>query len=176
MDDELRDLLERQKRMAAMAERLNNAPDVETLLGWVEQLEREAKDLEKRATAWGKKMEAAYPSQKGMHGKIEVMLTPDQQAKIKGETGVTMESCVIDDPSGAINTLMKSAAPPDIYPIALDQARGKAAREKATLEARKSVDNQLAYLETISPEMAENVLRLKADPKFQEIMRFGEKK
>src|SRR5262249_50611388 len=87
MDDELRALLDRQKRMAEMAERLTKAPDIETLLQWVAQLEAEAKELEKRAVAWGKKMEAQYPPRKGMHGFVEVVLTPDQRAAIKRETG-----------------------------------------------------------------------------------------
>ncbi len=111
MDDELRAILDRQKRMAEMAERLPKAPDIETLLQWVSQMEAEAKELEKRAVAWGKKMEAAYPPKKGMHGYIEVVLTPDQRAKIKQETGIVLESVRIDDPSGALNYAMMSASP-----------------------------------------------------------------
>jgi hypothetical protein len=175
MDDEVRALLDRQKRMAEAAERLQTAPDVETLLQWVSQLEGEAKELEKRAVAWGKKMEAAYPPKKGMHGYIEVVLTPDQRAKIKQETGIVMESVRIDDPSGALNYAMMSASPPDITPIAMEQARSNAFREKAKQEAKRSIDTQLTALENQSPEMAENVQKLKTDPRFQELMRFGDK-
>ncbi len=176
MDDELRAILDRQKRMAEMAERLPKAPDIETLLQWVSQMEAEAKELEKRAVAWGKKMEAAYPPKKGMHGYIEVVLTPDQRAKIKQETGIVLESVRIDDPSGALNYAMMSASPPDITPIAMEQARAQAYRKKAEQEAKRSVDTQLADLENQSPEMAENVKKLKSDPRFQELMRFGDKK
>src|SRR5215813_11607307 len=114
-DEELKALLEAQQRLAAKAERLQSAPDVQTYLQWVEEMEGDARALQAKATAWGQKMDAAYPKAK-VRGQIVVQLTPEQQARIKKDTGVALETVTIDDPSGSLNMMMELAHPIDIYP------------------------------------------------------------
>src|SRR5262249_4534574 len=128
------------------------------------------KELDGVARAFEAKMMGQI---KQARGTVEVVLTPEQRARILKETGVSMNSVIINDPSGGMNTAMPSMTPPDVYPEALKQAKEQAAAGKAREQAYRDVEATLRDLESQHELNAEAVARLREDPQFKEMINFG---
>jgi hypothetical protein len=168
----LKDIEERQERLQAKAMSLINETDGQRIMELAEEMRREALELEDVALAFEAEMAAGSRQARGA---FEVVLTPAQRQRVKTETGVTMESVLIDDPSGALNAAMVETRPELIEIEALRQARERAQTEPAKAAARELAENLLADIEAQGEAFAEQVRELRQDPKFQQIMDFDKK-
>jgi hypothetical protein len=104
------------------------------------------------------------------------VLTPDQRQRILAATGVTMESIFIDDASGMLNAAMVTTQKEAIEAVAMREAMERKAQEPAKQAARRQVNDALAALEAQGGAMAEQVAKLKQDPKFLATIDFDKKK
>src|SRR5690606_36239005 len=116
-----------------MAEQLNNIDDAEQLLQAVAMVQEQGKLVEALAKQFEDDM-AAYEDevkaelteeqleQLGPTPRVEVVLTPQQRARVQEETGVDMTSVKIPDPGGMMTRGMRQASPPEIEAHALKQA------------------------------------------------------
>jgi hypothetical protein len=138
--------------------------DAQKIMEVAEELKLEATSLEKDAREWGESMEKQA---KSARGRFEVVLTDDQQQRIRAATGVHMTSVFIDDASGRLNEAMPGTRRLAIEKIALEQARRQVAYKAAEQAARAEALQNLAVLEEQGGQMAELIAMLKEDPEFR---------
>jgi hypothetical protein len=170
---DLKSLLAAQERLAAMAMRIGDETDPEEILRLGEEMRQEAQIVEAQAKAWEAELQA---QSKSARGTFEVVLRPDQIARIHEQTGERMETVLIDDVSGSLNAAMVITHPDTVEAYALQVAKDRAARKPAEEAARVAVENALAELDGQGEAMAEQVRNLRNDPTFQRIMKFGKDK
>lgn len=164
----LKEIEERQQRMYRLIDQMVVEEDMTKMLQIVQVLEQEAKDLQAAGEAFQAKMDKQYgkPRRPG----FEVVLTPEQRARIMKATGVAMTTVFIQDQSGALNASMPQTDPDRIERIAMQQAGEKKLFEEAAVKARNEVERLLRELEAQGPLVAEQVQLLRNDPKFREQM------
>ncbi len=168
----IKEIEERRKRLLALGAQIQREEDMTRMLQLVQQMEQEAKELEDVAEVFQAKMSAQAKTPKGG---FEVVLTPEQRTRVMKETGVSMTTVFIEDPSGNMNRSMPSARPAEIEAEALRQAKLRQVQGKARDEARLAVERQLHELEIQHEPNAEAVAKLRQDPKFKALLDFGKK-
>ncbi len=154
---ELAELLERQAEMARAAERMAEEKDPQRLAGMAEDLQRRAHDLEKMARS----IETTFaPAARGEA--VEVVLTPDQRARIAEQTGVGLETVTLHDTAQKRwSTRMPHATPREIE----QEAAREAARLRLVSETRTQVEKIIRQLEALDvPELADTIGSLRRDP------------
>jgi hypothetical protein len=168
----IKEIEERQKRLTELGQRIGKEEDLTKMLELVQQAEQQAKELEAIATVFDAQMRGQAKTPKGG---TEVVLTPEQRARIMKETGVTMMTVVIEDPSGTVNQGMPSTRPAAIEAEALRQARERQVQGRAKEEAKIAVERQLHEVEIQHELNAEAVAQLRQDPKFNAVFNFDKK-
>lgn len=147
----LDDIQERDRRMRGLIQKLEREEDMQQYLLIVQQLEEEGKALQTELTV----MAAEYQATKPSSGKIEVVLTPEQRARVLRETGVAMTTVMISDPTGVVNAAMPVTDPAVVEAEALRQAALSKVQKKANEEARIALERYFQELEAqpgLSPD------------------------
>lgn len=160
----IKEIEERQKRLLELGDRIRREEDLNRMLEMCQQAEHEARELEEVAVAFDQQMRKQ--SKTPPKGGVEVVLTPDQRARILKETGVSMMTVVIEDASGNFSKAMPETLPPLIEAEALRQARSKKGVDEAKQNAKLAIERQLTELEGYHELNAEAVAKLRQDPKF----------
>ena len=93
---------------------------------------------------------------------VEVVLTSEQQERIRKHSGVTIETVVIPDATGVWAKTMPNAVPGDIEIIALEQARRKKAMEEADALLAAEMARMRASM-TSHPEILDQMDRILAE-------------
>jgi hypothetical protein len=170
----LKEIEERQQRMYQLIDRMVAEEDMNAMLQLVQALENEARELEAAGKAFQAKMDKQYG--KPAAGGFDVVLTPEQRARVLKETGVTMDVVHVPDVSGSMNAAMPYTAPPQIEAIALQQALEQKTEREAREASRNRVEQMLRELESQNELVAAQVANLRQDPQFREQMGLDDKK
>lgn len=157
------ELLAKQRAMSDKAQSLANEKDVEKIQRITGELEQEGRELEELARAFERQeLAKAGPPPKG---KLEVVLTPDQRARVKKLTGVDMQSVIIADEAGVLSKAMPYTRPRDIEQLAINEALKQASLHDADGKMRAALDEALREIEASGyGEVLAELERLKADP------------
>src|SRR5262249_14062555 len=157
------ELLAKQRAMSQKAESLINEKDVDRIQTITAELERDGKELETMAREFERQeLAKAGPPPRG---KLEVMLTPEQRARVQKLTGVDLPSVVISDEAGVVSKAMPSTDPRDIERLAIEEARKLAALRNADVQMRAALDAAVAEIEQAGfGEVRDMLEKLKADP------------
>lgn len=157
------DLLARQRAMVDKASSLAHERDVEKIQSVTAELEREGRELEALAKAFEtQELAKAGPPPRG---RLEVVLTPAQRARIKQLTGVDLPSVVVPDEMGVLSQAMPSTDPRDIELLAINEARRLAASRGADEKMRSELTRAIKDIEEQGMgEVRELLEKLKADP------------
>ncbi len=170
----LKEIEERQQQLYRLIDQMNAEEDMTRMLQTVQLIEQGAKELEAAALAFQSKMDQQFG--KRPQGAFEVVLTPDQRARILKATGVAMTSVLVDDTTGVANAAMPTSRPEQIEAIALRQAQQRKLEEEAEIAARAQVERTLRELEMQNLLVADQVARLREDPTFRKQMGLEPKK
>ena len=157
------ELLQKQRAMSDKAQSLAAEKDVEKIQRITAELEQEGRALEELALAFERQeLAKAGPPPKG---KLEVVLTPDQRARVKKLTGVEMQSVVIADEAGVLSKAMPYTKPRDIEQLAMNEALKQASMKDADGKMRAALDDAIREIEMSGyGEVLAELERLKADP------------
>ena len=141
------ELLAKQRAMADKAQALASEKDVDKIQRITGELEQEGRELEALALAFEKQeLAKAGPPPAG---KLEVVLTPDQRARVKKLTGVDMASVVIPDEAGVLSKAMPHTQPRDIEALAINQARKQASMHDADGKMRAALDDAIRQIRAV---------------------------
>jgi len=157
------ELLQKQRAMSDKAQSLAAEKDVEKIQRITAELEQEGRELEELARAFERQelAKAGPPPQ----GKLEVVLTPDQRARVKKLTGVDMQSVVIADEAGVLSKAMPYTKPRDIEQLAINEALKQASMRDADGKMRAALDDAIREIELSGyGEVLAELEKLKADP------------
>ena len=163
----MKDIDERKNRLLALIDALQREEDMTRYLTIAQEMEKVAAELDSVAAAFGAEMRG---KEKRFVGAVEVQLTPEQRARVQRETGATMTTVLLPDPSGAINARMIFAQPAEIEAEALKQARAAKMEREARENARMQLERQLRELEEQNELMAEKVAELRRQPEIRAIL------
>jgi len=163
----LKEIEERVEKLRGKLLAVLQMTDAQEIMDEAERLKIEAADLEKDGKEWAAKMEGQARSPKG---KFEVVLTEEQQQRIRQATGVHMRSVYIEDTSGRLNAAMPGTSRLQVEKIALEQARQQKVRDEAERSARAQAEENLAVLEAQGGQMAELLEIVKEDPEFRRVL------
>ena len=163
----LKEIEERADRLRQKMLAVLEMTDAQQIMDTAEALKVEATELEKDGREWAAKIEA---QQKSARGRFEVVLTEQQQQRIRQVTGVHMRTVIIEDSSGRLNSAMPGTQRLAIEKIALEQARAMKARQAAEANAREAALQNIAELESQGGDMAELVAMIKEEPDFRRIL------
>ena len=157
------ELLQKQRAMSDKAQALATEKDVEKIQRLTAELEEDGRALETLAVAFEKQeLAKAGPPPKG---KLEVVLTPDQRARVKKLTGVDMQSVIIADEAGVLSKAMPHPKPRDIEQLAINEALKQASLQDADGKMRAALDDAIREIEASGyGEVLTELERLKADP------------
>ncbi len=157
------ELLQKQRAMSEKAQSLASEKDVEKIQRITAELEREGRELEELALAFERQeLAKAGPPPKG---KLEVVLTPDQRARVLKLTGVDMASVIIADEAGVLSKAMPYTKPRDIEQLAINEALRQASMKDADGKMRAALDDAIRTIEQSGyGEVVTELERLKADP------------
>jgi hypothetical protein len=170
----LKEIEERQQRMYRLIDQMYAEEDMNKMLQVVQQLEKEAYDLQDVALAFQAKMEKQHG--KAKVGRFEVVLTPEQRQIIMKETGIAMTTVWIDDQGGTRNQAMPVTNPQQILAEALIQAHAMKAEKPAIEAAKQKIASSIAEIEQGGPLYIEAVAKMKQDPRVAEILAVDKKK
>ncbi len=166
------DILAEQQAMNLMMEELQKATDPKAFNQILAAIQESGKRIEEMSQAfadafYAEHAEALAQSSEAVVPKIEVLLTPEQRQRVFEASGVDIPSVKLVDPTGALNAAMPSTPPPFIEAQAIKQAEAFKEMVAAQEAAAAAVAEALAELEAnASPEMLEEIAKLKADPNF----------
>lgn len=157
------ELLAKQRAMVEKAGALVGEKDVDRIQVVTQELEREGRELEALAKEFERQeLAKAGPPPRGA---LEVVLTPEQRARVQKLTGVDLPSVVISDEMGVLSQAMPTADPRDIELLAIAEARRQAAMRGADAEMRAALHRAIADIEEQGMgEVRAELERLKADP------------
>jgi hypothetical protein len=170
----LKEIEKRQEKMYKLIDEMYAEEDMTKMLMIVQQLEKEAGELQEVCFAFQEKMDKMYP--KKTVPRFEVVLTKEQREIIFKETKIKMETVTIEDMGGSRNAAMPITHPSQILKEALRQAREMAAVQPIKEAAQKKIAAALADVEAGGPLYAEAVAKFKADPVNQKILSWDKKK
>lgn len=157
------ELLQKQRAMSDKAQSLAAEKDVDKIQRITAELEQEGRELEELARAFERQeLAKAGPPPKG---KLEVVLTPDQRARVHKLTGVDMQSVVIADEAGVLSKAMPYTKPRDIEQLAINEALKQASMKDADSKMRAALDDAIREIEMSGyGEVLAELEKLKADP------------
>lgn len=157
------ELLAKQRAMSDKAQSLAVEKDVEKIQRITEELAEEGRALEELARAFERQeLAKAGPPPKG---KLEVVLTPQQRARVKKLTGVDMQSVVIADEAGVLSKAMPYTKLRDIEQLAINEALKQASLHDADGKMRAALDDAIREIEASGyGDVLTELERLKADP------------
>ncbi len=157
------ELLAKQRAMSDKAQSLAAEKDVEKIQRITAELEQDGRELEELARAFERQeLAKAGPPPKGQ---LEVVLTPEQRARVKKLTGVDMQSVVIADEAGVLSKAMPYTKPRDIEQLAINEARKQASLQDADGKVRAALDDAIREIEASGyGEVLVELEKLKADP------------
>jgi hypothetical protein len=157
------ELLQKQRVMSDKANALASEKDIDKIQRITAELEQEGRELEELARAFERQeLAKAGPPPKG---KLEVVLTPEQRARVKKLTGVDMPSVVIADEAGVLSKAMPYTKPRDIEQLAINEALKQASMQNADGKMRAAVDDAIREIEQSGyGEVLAELEKLKADP------------
>jgi hypothetical protein len=157
------ELLQKQRAMSDKAQALASEKDIDKIQRITAELEEEGRALEELARAFEvQELAKAGPPPKG---KLEVVLTPDQRARVKKLTGVDMQSVVIADEAGVLSKAMPYTKPRDIEQLAINEALKHASMQDADGKMRAALDDAIRQIEQSGyGEVLAELEKLKADP------------
>lgn len=157
------ELIATQRAMSEKAAALAHEKDVEKIQRITAELAEEGRALEALALAFQQQeLAKAGPPPKG---KLEVVLTAEQRARILSRTGVDMKSVVIADEAGVLSKAMPYTSPRDIEQLALAEATRLASMRDADGKMRAALDDAIRQIEQSGyGEVQAELERLKADP------------
>jgi hypothetical protein len=160
-DVTLDDMMKKMKQLELLMAEAAAESDPEKALILAQRLAAEGQALE----AMGEKLREQTKAP-GMAGTIEVVLTPDQKARVKEKTGVTLETIRIPDEVGALNQSMPVIRPSAIEPYAMAEAERRAAQAEADQMIRTQLGVAIAEIEAQeNPELSDQLKTLLQDPK-----------
>lgn len=154
----------KQKQLVEMAEALMREPDGMKVAEMAPAVQKVGEELAELAAAFEQQQHAKYGINK--RGMTEVVLTEHQRARVKRETGITLDSIRIPDEGGLTARMMEGTHPHFIEMKALEYARQQKIEAESNEIARVNLENQLEYLASLSPQHAEQVQKLRDDPNF----------
>ena len=140
-----------QKALMLLAEEVQKAPDQETRDALIAAIQESAAKLQKLCDELQAQADAMAPKPDSADGEevnpvVEIVLTRDQFARVKEETGVEVPSVRIPDPDGTITKNMAFIEPDFVYECALNQAR---AFKEMLAEAEENAKTEEEFLETL---------------------------
>jgi K+-sensing histidine kinase KdpD len=145
-------------QIAKITERLNAA--TEQLHALLNTLKAQCDQQVQEALASGR----ALPRTDAV---VEVVLTPEQRAQVKAETGADIETLTLPDPGGARSITMPYTDPDEILTLALASARQRQAEAAAHANAQAAAQAALADFQKDAPPEALALLeKAKEDPNF----------
>lgn len=155
---DLAELQRKQAETARQAMRVGEETDPQRILELAAEVQRSAQDLEKMARS----IEARFAAPAGGGEEVRVVLTPEQRARIAGQTGVGIETVTLHDtPQKSWSAEMRHVEPRVIE----REAAKEAARVRLVSETRTQVERIIRQLEALEvPELAETIAELKRDP------------
>jgi hypothetical protein len=154
----LEELQKRNDELTKLALSLGSETDASRIIAIAEQLKSMGEEL----GALGAEFEAEYSRAEELRGVLEVKLTPKQIDHVREETGETIETIIIPDPSGTVAEMMPSTTPPDIEPYAMTEGR----RRKTERAAKEAMEQEIARLTAQfegNPNLQEAMERVVAD-------------
>jgi hypothetical protein len=163
----LKDIESRQKLLLQLFDQLQKEEDMTRYLQIVQQMEGVGRELEALALDFEKEMSKGTRRASGF---VEVVLLPEQRKKVLEQTGISMNTVLIADPGGEINMGMPGARPAEIEAEALRQAWKVKGERQARAEAKVQLEKDLEELSAVSEVMAEQVQRMREDPKVKAIL------
>jgi DNA polymerase III alpha subunit len=163
----MKDIDERKNRLLAMMAELQREEDMTKFLSLAQEMEKVGKELEAATVAFAAEMKG---KEKHTHGFVEVVLTPEQRARVHRETGVSMTTVQIDDPGGDVNAAMPTNRPERIEREAIRQAKAQKVEREARENARMTLDRELRDLESQGELMAQQVAELRERPEIKAIL------
>jgi hypothetical protein len=157
------ELLQKQRVMSDKANALASEKDIDKIQRITAELEQDGRELEELARAFERQeLAKAGPPPKG---KLEVVLTAEQRARVKKLTGVDMHSVVIADEAGVLSKAMPYTRPRDIEELAINEALKQASMQDADGKMRAAVDDAIREIEQSGyGEVLAELEKLKADP------------
>jgi len=158
---DLAEIERKQREIGELARRMVGIKDVDELQKMGKEIAAKAKDLEKSALA----LVAASTPNEGRHvgGEVRVVLTKDQRQRIVEQTGVGMDTLVIDEDAAGWMRRMPGTEKRVIELKALQQA-GKSIVAEAKDKRVKTLIKTLEDVPDKSPELIEVIEQLKTDP------------
>ena len=157
------ELLQKQRVMSDKTNTHTNEKNIDKIQRITAELEQEGRELEELARAFERQeLAKAGPPPKG---ELEVVLTPDQRARVKKLTGVDMQSVVIADEAGVLSKAMPYTKPHDIEQLAISEALKQASMQNADGKMRAALDDAIREIEQSGyGEVLAELEKLKADP------------
>lgn len=163
----MKDIDERKTRLLAMTEQLQREDDMTRFLTLVQEMEKLGQELQSVTLAFEAEMKQ---KERRARGQVEVVLTPEQRARIQRETGVSMTTVLIADSGGEINASMPTQRPAQIESEAIRQAKAQKTARDARENARMQLERQLHELESQGELMAERVAEVRERPEIKAIL------
>jgi hypothetical protein len=161
----LADLEARHQAVVTLLARLQQESDPRQLQALGNQLAREGAALEELTRAFEtQELAKAGPP---LRGRIEVVLTEEQRARVRDRTGVDLPVFFLEDAAGALNRAMPQMAPQQIEEAALREAMGRRAAAETRGQAGAQLEAALAEIEASGGKnVKELVAQLRADPRW----------
>jgi hypothetical protein len=164
------DFLAKQQQMMWLAAQLQGETDPER----IEALGNQLKELAEELEAFGLGMAAQYTQTLPPAGPpvtTRVQLTPAQRWRVWVTTGVDIDVLVIEDAAGIMSKVMPSTDPRTIELRAFQEAWKRKASTLVDWQSRETVRQMIAALEEdASPEMREQIEKIKQDPKIAALL------
>lgn len=163
----MKDIDERKTRLLAMMDQLQREDDMTRFLTLVQQMEQLGHELESVVQAFEAEMKQKESRARGF---VEVVLTPEQRARVQRETGVTMSTVLLSDPGGELNAAMPLQRPEQIEKEAMAQARAQKQAREVRENARMQLERELRELEMQGELMAQQVAEMRERPDIKAIL------
>jgi hypothetical protein len=160
------DIMAKQQYIINLAQKMEDEEDVDVKVQLAKIMQEEAEKLEAIAHEYEAEMTKEYPPPP--RAGFEVVLTPDQSARIVQATGIKLTAFWIDDPGGFENEQMLFTHKDVIEEKAMDWALRKMVADKMFNEAAEAADQQLNAIEDdeVTQEMLDLIEELRKDPNF----------
>ncbi len=165
----LEDLIAKQQQLVAMAEQIQHEKDANKIVEMAPAIQKAGEELQELAREFEAQQNKKWGVTKAGH--TEIALTREQRERVKRETGLSMETLLVKDDSGAFAKGMPGTTPQAIDVFIMDYARKLKLETEAHEKARIDLENQLRYLEGLSPQHAEQVAKVRADPAFANVLK-----
>lgn len=163
------DIQEKQQQLMKMAEELMHEKDGNVILEKAPAVQKCGEELQEMANEFERQQKIKWGIKNP--GTTTIVLTPHQRALVKAETGLLLEQIALVDEGGNFMRTMSNTTPDQMNIYILEHARKMKIEGEARERARVELENQFSYLESLSPEHAAMVAKVKAQPSFQKYLK-----